>query len=329
MSKLPLTIAISDYDHVRDFVTGKVDAAGIEANFLELTIEEIFFRFTRFREWDVSEMSMAKYVSLRSQGDTSLSAIPVFPSRVFRHSSIFVRADGDMKTPQDLAGRKVGLPEWAQTAAIYTRGLLMHEYGIGLQDIAWVQAGVAQPGRVEKVNLALPEGMTLTRRPERTLNDMLLSGELDAIMTAHPPPAFEEGNPEVVRLFADYRDVEAAYWKKTGILPIMHVIAIRSDVLDAHPWIAANLLKAFDEAKNRSVARALEATASRFPIPWSFYHAEAAVRDFGENYWPYGIEPNRTTLESFLRFAHEQGVCHRLLAPEDLFPESVHSSFKV
>jgi 4,5-dihydroxyphthalate decarboxylase len=329
VSKLPLTIAISDYDHVRDFVAGKVAAEGIDANFLQLSIEEIFFRFAKFREWDVSEMSFGKYVSLRSQGDESLSAIPVFPSRVFRHASIFVRADGQVRAPGDLVGRKVGLPEWAQTAAIYTRGLLTHEYGVALKDIDWYQAGVAQPGRTEKVKLSLPEGVHCTPAPDKSLNDMLLSGELDAIMTAHPPPAFKNRDPRVTRLFADYHDVERAYWGKTGIFPIMHVIAIRADVLTAHPWIAANLFEAFERAKERSVARALEITASRFPIPWLAAHAEAAARDFGADFWPYGIEPNRPTLEQFLRFAHEQGVCHRRLAVEELFPETVHSFFKV
>ncbi len=328
MPRLPLTIAISDYDHVRDFAGGAVTAEGIEANFLTLSIEEIFFRFTKFREWDVSEMSFAKYASLRSQGDDSLSAIPVFPSRMFRHSSIFVPRDSELRSPADLSGRKVGLPEWAQTAAIYTRGLLMHEYGVALGDIDWYQAGVAQPGRTEKVALKLPDGVRYTPVPDNSLNDMLLSGELDAIMTAHPPPAFELGDDRVKRLFDDYRDVEEAYWRKTGIFPIMHVLAIRSDVLGEHPWIAANLLKAFEQAKQRSIARALEATASRFPIPWVSYHAEQAMREFGELF-PYGIAPNRVTLEHFLRFAHEQGVCHRLLEPEDLFPETVRDSFKV
>lgn len=328
MPKLPLTIATSDYDHVRDFATGRVTAEGIDANYLTLSIEEIFFRFTAYREWHVSEMSFGKYVSLRSQDDDSLSAIPVFPSRMFRHSSIFIRSDSDIQTPADLAGRKVGLPEWAQTAAVYTRGLLMHEYGVALADIDWYQAGVAQPGRKEKVALKLPEGVRCTPVPDNSLNDMLLSGELDAIMTAHPPPAFEQGDERIRRLFTEYKDVEKAYWRKTGIFPIMHVLAIRSDMLREHPWIAVNLLRAFEEAKQRSVARALEATASRFPIPWVAHHAEQAARDFGELF-PYGIEPNRVTLEHFLRFAHEQGVCHRLLTPEELFPETVRSFFKV
>jgi 4,5-dihydroxyphthalate decarboxylase len=329
MPPLPLTLAISEYDHMRDLVSGRVKPEGIDLTALVLPIEEIFYRFTVYREWDVSEMAMGKYVSLRSQGDTSLTAIPVFPSRMFRHSSIYVRSDGPVKTPADLKGRRVGVPEWAQTAAIYTRGLLVHQYGLALADIDWVQAGVNEPGRTEKVALKLPAGVRVERPPEKSLNGMLLAGELDAVMTAHAPAAFEAGDPRVKRLFADFMPVELAYWRETGIFPIMHCIAIQTRVLEAHPWIAMNLLTAFEAAKRRSVARAFEATASRFPIPWSHERASLAAPLFGGDYWPYGIESNRVTLTAFLAYAHEQGVCHRLLAPEELFPPAVASSFKV
>jgi 4,5-dihydroxyphthalate decarboxylase len=329
MPPLPLTLAISEYDHVRDLVSGRVKAEGIDLRALVLPIEEIFYRFTIYREWDVSEMAMGKYVSLRSQGDTSLTAIPVFPSRMFRHSSIYVRSDGPVNTPADLRSRRVGVPEWAQTAAIYTRGLLVHKYGLALADIAWVQAGVNEPGRTEKVALKLPPGVTVERPAEKSLNGMLLAGELDAVMTAHAPAAFEAGDPRIKRLFPDFMPVELAYWRETGIFPIMHCIAIQTRVLGAHPWIAMNLLTAFEAAKRRSVARAFEATASRFPIPWSHERASLAAPLFGNEYWPYGIEPNRATLTAFLSYAHEQGVCHRLLTPEELFPPEVASSFKV
>jgi 4,5-dihydroxyphthalate decarboxylase len=326
--RLMLTIAISDYDHVRDFAAGVVRADGIEANFLTLSIEEIFFRFTKFREWDVSEMSMGKYVALRSQDDTSLSAIPVFPSRVFRHSSIYVRRDGPVRAPADLKGRKVGVPEWAQTAAVYSRGALVHQYGVALQDVDWYQAGVNQPGRVEKVRLKLPTGTRYTAVPDKSLNAMLLAGELDAVLTAHPPDAFEHGDARIVRLFEDYRAVEEAYWRDTGIFPIMHVVAIRSELLARHPWVAMNLFKAFEEAKRRSVARALEVTATRFPVPWIYDLAAKAEAQFGELF-PYGVEPNRPTLEAFLQYAVEQGVCHRRLSVDELFPETLEARFRV
>jgi 4,5-dihydroxyphthalate decarboxylase len=329
MPSLPLTLAISEYDHVRDLVSGRVKPEGIDLTALVLSIEEIFYRFTVYREWDVSEMAMGKYVSLRSQGDKSLTAIPVFPSRMFRHSSIYVRSDGPVKTPADLKGRRVGVPEWAQTAAIYSRGLLVHQYGLALADVAWVQAGVNEPGRTEKVALKLPAGVAVERPAEKSLNGMLLAGELDAVMTAHAPAAFEAGDPRIKRLFAEFMPVELAYWRETGIFPIMHCIAIQTRVLEAHPWVAMNLLTAFETAKRRSVARAFEATASRFPIPWSHERANMAAPLFGNDYWPYGIEPNRVTLEAFLTYAHEQGVCHRLLTPEELFPPEVASGFKV
>ena len=329
MPPITLTLAISEYDHVRDLVSGRVKPEGIALTVLVLSIEEIFYRFTIHREWDVSEMSMGKYVALRSHGDTSLSAIPVFPSRMFRHSSIYVRSDGPVIAPADLRGRRVGVPEWAQTAAIYSRGLLTHQYGLALSDVAWVQAGVNEPGRVEKVALKLPAGVTVERAADKSLNGMLLAGELDAVMTAHAPAAFEAGDPRVNRLFPDFMPVELAYWRETGIFPIMHCIAIQTRVLEAHPWIAMNLLTAFEAAKRRSVARAFEATASRFPIPWAHERANSAASLFGADYWPYGIEPNRRTLEAFLQYAHEQGVCHRRLAPEELFPPEVASAYKV
>ena len=329
MTPLSLTFACSDYDHVRDLVSGRVVPEGIALTSLVLQIEEIFHRFTAYREWDVSELSMGKYVSLISQDDTSLTALPVFPSRVFRHSSIFVRRDGPVTAPADLKGKRVGIPEWAQTAAVYSRGLLVHQYGLKLSEIHWVQAGVNEPGRVEKVALKLPDGVAIERHADKTLNGMLLAGEVDAVMSAHPIDAVKQGHHNVKRLFDDFQEIEEAYWRATGIFPIMHCIAVKRPVLEAHPWIAMNLLEAFEEAKRRSVERAFEATASRFPIPWTFEHARRAQALFGTEYWPYGIEDNRTTLEAFLRFAHEQGVCHRPVAVEELFPREVTSRFRV
>jgi len=329
MALLPLTLAISEYDHVRDLVSGRVKPEGIQLTALSLSIEEIFYRFTLYREWDVSEMSMGKYVALRSQGDTSLSALPVFPSRVFRQSSIFVRSEGGLRGPADLRGKRVGLPEWAQTAAIYTRGWLAHQVGIPLAEIRWVQAGVNEPGRSEKVALSLPPGIAIERPAGKSLNQMLLAGELDAVMTAHPPAAFEAGDPRVRRLVEDFVPLEEAYWRATRIFPIMHCVAVKTSVLEAHPWVAMNLLTAFERAKERSIARAFEATASRFPIPWTFDHARRAQAMFEGGYWPYGVHPNRVTLEAFLGYAHEQGVTARRLQPEELFPKEVASSFKV
>src|SRR5207302_306611 len=233
---------------------------------------------------------------------------------------------------RDLALGRVqpdGIPEWAQTAAVYSRGFLQHQYGIDLASIQWVQAGVNQPGRIEKVDVDLPRGVKLSRISDKSLNQMLLSGEVDAALVARPPDAFVNGDDRVRRLFTDYRQVEQDYYKQTGIFPIMHAVAVRRDVLHSHPWVPRNLFKAFDEAKRRSIARALEGTASLFPMPWGNAYAEETMQLLGKDYFPYGIEENRTTLAAFLRYAHEQRVCRRLLDVEELSPPQLHSTYRV
>ena len=329
MAKLQLTLASSDYDHIRDFTEGDIEADGIEINFLKLSIEETFFRFIKFGEWDVSEISSGKYTSMISQGDDRFVGIPVFPSRVFRQSALYVRPDGPVKTAADIKGRRCGIPEWGHSAAVYCRGWLQHDIGIALKDIHWVQAGVNQPGRIEKVALDLPDGVSIEAAPESSLNDMLVAGDIDVAMCAHPPKLFEDRSDRIVRLFANYREVEEDYFRATGICPIMHLYAIKREVFEANPWIARNLYKAFEEAKNRSLQRALEITASRFPIPWAFEAAERARDLFGDDFLPYGIEPNRKTLEAFLLYTFEQGLAHRHLKVEDLFPPELQAEFKV
>jgi 4,5-dihydroxyphthalate decarboxylase len=311
MSKLQLTLASSPYEHVSDFTSGQIEAEGIEINFLPLQIEEMFYRFINFSEFHVSEISSGKFTSLMSQGDDRFVGLPIFPSRVFRQSSVYIRPDGPVTRAEDLAGRKVGIPEWGQSAAVYSRGWLQHDIGIPLSDIHWMQAGVNQPGRKEKVALKLPDGIQYTPRPDKSLSEMLLEGEIDAILTAHPPELFEQGDPRIVRLYEDYQPVEEEYFKKTGIWPIMHLYAIRT------------------EAKNRSLARAVEITACRMPFAWCYDAAEKAKKLFGDDFYPYGIEPNRKTLEAFLLYGYEQGLFHRHMAPEELFPKQVQSEFKV
>jgi 4,5-dihydroxyphthalate decarboxylase len=329
MAKVPLTLAIGEYEHVRDLFDGTVPVAGVELNVLRLPVEEMFYRFLLGGEFDVSEVSFAKIVALAAQDDTRFVPLPVFPSRVFRHSSIYVRTDSGISRPEQLAGKRVGVPEWAQTAAIYSRGLLAHEYGVDLASVHWHQAGVNEPGRHEKVALKLPPGFRLTVVPERSLSDMLLAGDLDAVLSARPPAPITAGDPRVRRLFADYRDVELAYVRKTGIFPIMHVIAIRREIYDRDRWLAMNLFKAFDEARMRSLARAADLTASFFPLPWIPDELRRARELLGGDPWPYGIEANRTTLDAFLRYAFEQGVCRRLLTAETLFPPEMQSTFRI
>ena len=330
MPDIALTLAMSEADHVADIMSGRLKPEGISLTCLQFEIEEVFWRFIKYREWDISEMSMGKYVSLVSQGDTSIIALPVFISRVFRHASFFVRKDGKVHAPQDLKGKRIGIPEWAQTAAVYSRGLIEHEWGIGLGEIEWVQAGVNQPGRVEKVELKLPKGVTITPRPDRSLSQMLKSGEIDVAMCARAPDCFvKERDPNIVRLFPNHAELEADYYRRTGIFPIMHVVAMKRSVHERWPWVAGNMMHVFEEAKRRSLERARDMTAARYPLPWHWLHAQWVERTFGEDFWPYGLEPNRKTLRAFVDYAHEQGVCHRKVGLDELFPKSLGTRFKV
>jgi 4,5-dihydroxyphthalate decarboxylase len=309
MMKLALSLAISPYEHTRD-----LRPQGIELNVLDLPIEEIFYRFTNYREWHASEMSFGKVISIMAREQSDIICLPVFLSRVFRHSAIYVRPG--IRTPKELEGKRVGIPEWAQTAGIYVRGMLAHEYGVDLARISWFQAGVREPGRVEKVPLKLPEKITITALPERTLTEMLGRGELDAVISAREVPG--------ARLFQDYRAAEAEYWKKTRIFPIMHVLALRRDVYERDRWMAMNLFNAFEEAKQRSLERVSEFGLSHLPMPWVPDHVRQWRSLAGDDFWPYGIEPNRPTLEAFLQYGYEQGVATRRLKVEELFaPETL------
>lgn len=323
-----VTLAIHDYDHVRDLCSGAVPVPGVALTCLHHPVEEIFYRFTRHREWHVSELSLAKYCSLRAAGDDSLIAIPVFTSQAFRHSAIYIRDDGPADDPAALRGGRVGIPEWTQTATVYVRGLLQHEYSVGVRDVTWVQAGTNEAGRAEGVAVDLPDGVRLAGRPDNTLNDLLLARELDAVIAAHPPTAFKRADG-LRRLFTDPRAVEEDYFARTGIFPIMHVVVVRGDVHASHPWIAMNLVTALEESKRRSQERAFDVNAPRFPIPWQPANAERAREIVGDDPWPYGIEANRPTLEAFIEMCVEQGVCARRLDVDELFAPETRAAFRI
>jgi 4,5-dihydroxyphthalate decarboxylase len=329
VGKLKLTIAVSHYDHVIDLLIGQVRVEGAKLTYLDLPLHDIFLRAIDFGDFDIAEMSFAKYVSMRSQGDDRLIALPVFPARVARHSSIYVRRGGPIKTPADLAGRRVGVPEWAQTAAVYTRGMLADDYGVDLASIAWFQAGQDEAGRGEKVALALPKGLSVTPVPDRSLSELLVAGDLDAVLAARPIPAYRNKHPDICRLFENFAEVEKDYVRRTKIFPIMHTIVVRKALLDEAPWLAANLFTAFEEAKRRSIARVSHEGVPMVPIPWALAAVREAKSVLGDDYFPYGVAANKPTLDAFLRWAYEQGVCHRHLAAEDLFPPQTQISVKI
>jgi 4,5-dihydroxyphthalate decarboxylase len=328
-NRVPIALAVNDYDHVRDLASGAVPVEGVALNCMHHSVEEIFFRYTKFREWDASELSLAKYCSLRAAGDDSLVAVPVFTSRAFRHSAIFVSAAGPVDQPSELAGGRIGIPEWTQTATVYARAVLEHEFGVGMRDVTWIQAGTNEPGRAEGVTVAAPPGVSVIARPDDTLNDLLIEGELDAVIAAHPPTEFERETGRVVRLFSNYREVEEDWYRRTGVFPIMHVLTLRAEIHQRHPWIAMNLVTAFEASKRRSLERMLDFGAPRIPVPWGPANNERGRSVVGADPWPYGIEPNRTTLNAFLDYAVEQGVCERRIAVEDLFVPEVQHRFTI
>ncbi len=328
-AKLKLTIATTDYDHFRDFRTGAVQAEGIEHLWLTLGHHEIFLRFTFGREWDVTELSFAKFAAQVTRDKTDIIGLPVFASRLFRFGSFYVNRNSGIKTAADLKGKTIGSPEWAHTAAVYMRGWLHNEAGVKLTDVHWYQAGANEAGRIEKVELSLPPGVKLTRVADKSLSDMVASGEIDCALIARPPNSFLAGNPDVVRLFPNFQEMEEEHFARTKVFPIMHVIAMKREILDAHPWVARNLYAAFNESKRRSLERLLDPAVSRYPLPWLPPYARKMRDLFGGDPFPFGIEENRPTLEHFLRYTHEQGIAHRLAKPEEIFPAGIMTAVRV
>jgi 4,5-dihydroxyphthalate decarboxylase len=323
MKKLHLSIATQDYDHFRDFRTGVVQAEGIEHTWLMPELHEIFARFTANREWDVSELSFAKFSAQVTRKDADILALPVVCSRHFRFSAFFVNKKSGIRTAKDLKGKTVGSPEWAHTAAVYMRGWLADECGVRLKDVQWVQAGLNQAGRTEKVEVSPPKGVTLARIADKSLSDMLAKGEIDCALVARPPDCFMRGHPDVVRLFPNYLEMEEKHYARTKIWPIMHVIAIKKALLDRHPWVAGSLYNAFVESRDLSLRRLTDVTVSRYPLPWLTTYARMKRDQFDGDPFPYGIEENRPTLEAFLRYTHEQGIAHRRAKVEDIFPKGM------
>ena len=330
MAKLPLTLACWDYDRTRGLADGTVAPDGIALNYLSLPVEEIFFRMARFREFDAAEMSMSSYCVTLMQDHPPFIAIPAFPSRFFRHSSIYVNADAGIDRPQDLVGKRIGVPEYQMTAPVWIRGILADEYGVAPDSVTYHSGGEEQPGRIDKLRTDLPERFRIAPiGPGKTLSRMLADGEIDALHTARAPSTFYSEPGRVRRLFPDYVPVELDYFRRTGIFPIMHVVALRRDLYRANPWIAQSLFKAFVASKQVTYDGLAHTAALKTMLPFQVAAVEDARREMGEDWWSYGLEPNRTVLETFLRYHHDQGLSNRLLAPEDLFAPETLQEFRV
>ena len=284
----------------------------------------------RHREFDVAEMSLSSYVVSLFRKPHPFIAIPVFPSRFFRHSSIYVNAAAGVRTPKDLVGKRVGNPEYQMTAPVWIRGILAEHYGVPVTSVTYVTGGEEEPGRPEKLKLDLPPEIRVERiGAKQTLSAMLAAGEIDALYTARMPSSFANGDGRVKRLFENYIEVEKRYFRDTGIFPIMHTVAIRREVYEANRWIAQSLMKAFIAAQQETY-RDLEQTAAlKAMLPWLIAHVEDTRREMGMDFWPYGLEKNRKTLATFLRYSREQGLSKRLLEPEELFASETLESFRI
>jgi 4,5-dihydroxyphthalate decarboxylase len=330
MSKLRLSIACWNYDRTRALLENRVPIDGIELTYLNLPVEETFFRMLRHHEFDVAEMSLSSYVMSLFAEDPAFIAIPVFPSRFFRHSCIYINRDRGIREPKDLVGKRVGTPEYQMTAGVWIRGILNDEYHVPVTSVRYFSGGEEEPGRPEKLKLSLPPETQLEAiAANKTLSAMLDAGEIDALYTARMPSTFVRGSGKVRRLFEDYQTVEREYYIRTKIFPIMHTVVIRRDVYDKHPWVAQSLYKAFVLAQREAYQELYQTAALKYMLPWLIRHVEETRATMGQDFWPYGFEPNLHTLGTFLRYSYEQGLSQRLLTPQQLFaPESLES-FKI
>ncbi|HEY5217815.1 MAG TPA: ABC transporter substrate-binding protein [Pseudolabrys sp.] len=329
MSRLPITIATWDYDRVRALIDGRVQVEGCDVNYITMPVEELFERAFFHGEFEVAEIGFSPFLIALSRGPTPYVALPVFLSRMFRHSAVYIRSDRGIEGPADLRGKRIGVPEYQMSAVMWFRGYLQDEFGIQPKDINWVQAGLENPGRRDKFPLNLPEGFPLTSVNDASLSTMLAEGKLDGVMSARRPSCFVNGHPQIWRLFPDYRTVEQDYFRRTGIFPIMHALGIRRDLYENNRWLAASLSKAFLQAKRLADTELAETTALKIGLPWVTAEYEATIDAMGADFWSYGVEANRKTLSTMARYSYEQGLAVRLLSVEEMFAQGNLNETKV
>jgi 4,5-dihydroxyphthalate decarboxylase len=327
VTKLSLTFAVETYDRIRALQDGRVQPEGIDLNLLYLTVEETFYRQARYQEFDVSEMSLSSFLLTLDAEEPPFVGLPVFPSRMFRHQSIYVNKESGITTPADLIGKRVGVPEYQLTAVVWQRGILAEHYGVPVESVKYFTGGMEQPGRFEKIKLKLPPEISVTPiAADQTLSALLAAGELDAVYAAGEPVGFGT-LPQLGRLFEDFQSAEIDYYRKTGIFPIMHVIAVKRSVYEANPWIARSLTKAFNESLEIAYADLAQRNALMVMLPWLARHLDETVSVLGPRYWDYGLEANRHVLETFSRYSHEQGLAARPRAAEDIVLAAADDSF--
>ena len=322
MAKLKLTLACGNYDRTRALIEGSVQPEGIDLNYLPLGPGEIFWRMLNNEEFDASEMSLSTYTILRSQGDERFIALPVFPSRIFRHSCIYVHSTAGVQRPRDLKGKRIGVGDYQMTAAVWVRGLLNQEYQVLADEVHWVVATPVCAG------IELPANIRISQIDSgQSLERMLEAGEIDALVSVVMPRSIIAENPLVKRLFPNFREVETEYYRRTKIFPIMHTLVLKTELFEREPWAAISLYKAFVEAKEVNYGRLYDSNALVASLPWLIDEIETCRRIFGRDIWDYSIEGSRPTLEAFLRYLDVQGWTRRPVSIEELFVANIRPEF--
>jgi 4,5-dihydroxyphthalate decarboxylase len=326
---LQISLACERYDRVQALFDGRVRIEGCEVNCVALSAEEAFHRAWNGAEFDVTELSGSTYMMTTARNECPYVAIPAFVSKYFRHSAIYIRNDRGIRAPRDLIGKRIGMPEYQMTACLWARGILEDEYGVRPRDIQWFTGGQEEPGRRERARLTVDKSVSIQPiGPTQTLSAMLAAGELDAVISARVPSCYRK-NPAVVRLFENFREVETAYFQKTKIFPIMHLIGIRRSLVEAHPWLPVSVYKAFVAAKDIAIHELKDAGVNFVTLPWVYQEVLAAEALLAEDYWAYGLEANRAALDAMTRYSFDQGLSQRKLAPEEMFPVGTHEISKL
>ena len=328
-SKLQLSVAVGNYDRVRPLMDGVVQIDGVDPIFMSLPPEEIFFRAFRGIDFDICELSLSSFTIKTAGGNCPYVGVPAFVSRAFRLNSIYVRQDR-VKSPEDMKGKRVGLPEYQLTACVWARIILQDEHGVKPSDVIWVRGGIENPGRPEKISVKLPPGVRMEEAPAgSTISELLARGEIDGFIAPRPPRLAGRLNTQIGWLFADPVSAATHYFKRSGIFPIMHLVGIRCELVQKSPWLPAAVFKAFQESTARCLAALEDTSASKVTLPFVDEQLRAARALMGADFWSYGLAPNRNVLEAFLRHHHAEGLSSRLVAPEELFHPSTHESFAI
>jgi 4,5-dihydroxyphthalate decarboxylase len=320
---------MGDYDRTRALFDGRVQIDGVDPVCMLLSPEEMFFRAMRSRDFDISELSFSSYLVKHSRGESPYIAIPVFLSRAFRHTSLYARRDR-IQRPEDLKGKRIGLPEYQLTANVWARALLEDDYGVRPQDVTWVRGGIDMPGRPEKIPLQLPPEIRIESAPEgRTISELLNRGDIEGFMAPRPPSRHVLKNPSVGWLFDDPTSVAKDYYRRTGVFPIMHVVGIRKELAAQHPWLPVAVQKAFTQAKAAAIELLEDTSATKVTLPFVEEQLKAARDTMGDDYWSYGVAAARKTLETFVRHHHSQGLSSREVPVEELFHPATYESYSI